>query len=73
LLVSDNEAFNRLYEFLGQEYINNALHKMDYKNAQILHRLQVSLNDDQNRITNPVTFYDTSGKMLYGNHRLKVN
>ena len=23
LLVSDNDAFNRLYEFLGQEYINN--------------------------------------------------
>src|ERR1043166_1719855 len=28
LLVSDNDAFNRLYEFLGQEYINNNLHKM---------------------------------------------
>ena len=24
-LVSDNDAFNRLYEFLGQEYINKAL------------------------------------------------
>ena len=28
LLVSDNDAFNRLYEFLGQEYINNNFRKM---------------------------------------------
>ena len=27
LMVSDNDAFNRLYEFLGQEYINSELHK----------------------------------------------
>jgi hypothetical protein len=65
LLVSDNDAFNRLYEFLGQEYINNSLHKMGYKDAQILHRLQISLNEDQNRHTNPVNFYDTSSRIIY--------
>ncbi|MBA2330987.1 MAG: serine hydrolase [Flavisolibacter sp.] len=65
LLVSDNEAFNRLYEFLGQQYINNSLHQMGYMETRILHRLQVSLTDDQNRITNPIKFYDTSGKLLY--------
>lgn len=65
LLVSDNDAFNRLYEFLGQEYINNSLHKMDYEDAQILHRLQISLSEDQNRHTNPVNFYDSSRKIIY--------
>ena len=30
LLVSDNDAFNRLYEFLGQEYINQSLQKIGY-------------------------------------------
>ncbi len=40
LLVSDNDAFNRLFEFLGQEYINNTLHKMGYKDVQIVHRLE---------------------------------
>ena len=39
LLVSDNDAFNRLYEFLGQDYINKSLHKMGYSNVQIIHRL----------------------------------
>lgn len=65
LLVSDNDAFNRLYEFLGQEYINNSLHKMGYKDVQIIHRLEVSLSEDQNRHTNPVKFVDAKGDMLY--------
>src|SRR5258705_6324546 len=65
LLVSDNDAFNRLYEFLGQEYINNSLHKMGYKEVQIIHRLDISLSEDENRHTNAVRFFDTSGKLIY--------
>jgi Beta-lactamase enzyme family len=65
LLVSDNDAFNRLYEFLGQEYINNTLHNMGYKEVQIIHRLDISLTEDENRYTNPVRFFDTSGKLVY--------
>lgn len=65
LLVSDNDAFNRLYEFLGQEYINTTLHRMGYPDVQIIHRLDVSLTEEQNRHSNPVTFIDTGGKMLY--------
>jgi len=65
LLISDNDAFNRLYEFLGQEYINNTLHKMGYKEVQIVHRLDISLSEDENRHTNAVRFFDTSGKLIY--------
>lgn len=65
LLVSDNDAFNRLYEFLGQEYINNTLHQIGYKNVQIIHRLNISLSEEQNRHTNPVKFYDSMGKLVY--------
>jgi hypothetical protein len=65
LLVSDNDAFNRLYEFLGQEYINHALHQMGYTEAQIIHRLSINLTDEQNRHTNPVRFTDSSGKTIY--------
>lgn len=64
-LVSDNDAFNRLYEFLGQEYINNTLHKMGYDSAQIIHRLNISRTEDENRHTNPVKFYDSSSKIIY--------
>jgi hypothetical protein len=65
-LVSDNDAFNRLYEFLGQEYINDQLHKMGYGDAEILHRLDVVRTPDENRHTNPVKFFDGSGRTLYG-------
>lgn len=64
-LVSDNDAFNRLYELIGQESVNDKLHKMGYPDAAILHRLEVSMTEDQNRHTNPVNFFDSSGKSLY--------
>ncbi len=65
LLVSDNDAFNRLYEFLGQEYINNTLQKMGYRNVQIIHRLDISLSEEENRHTNPVNFFDSTGRIIF--------
>lgn len=64
-LVSDNDANNRLYEFLGQQYIHEQLAKKGYPEAQIVHRLAVSLTEAQHRNTNPVSFRDSSGKILY--------
>ena len=65
LMVSDNDAYNRLYEFLGRGYINEQLHKKGYGDVQLLHRLQIALSEQQNRATNPVNFLDTSNKILY--------
>ena len=65
LMVSDNDAFNRLYEFLGQGYINEELHKKGYKDAQILHRLSISLNEEENRQTNPLRFLGHDNRLLY--------
>ena len=65
LLVSDNDAFNRLYEFLGQEYINKSLHNMGYDDVQIIHRLEVSLTEEQNRHTNPIKFINTNANIIY--------
>jgi hypothetical protein len=73
LLVSDNDAYNRLYEFLGQEYINANLHRMGYDSAQIIHRLSLAMNEEQNRYTNPVKFYSRSGKLLYEQGLVKSN
>jgi Beta-lactamase enzyme family len=64
-MVSDNEANNRLYEFLGQEYLNNNLTKLGYKDAQILHRLGVSYPEEVNRHTNPIRFIDKNSKLIY--------
>ena len=65
LLVSDNDAFNRLYEFLGQQYLNETLRTMGYDSVQLLHRLDVLLPESENRLTNPVDFFDGSGKRIY--------
>ncbi len=56
-LVSDNDAFNRLYEFLGQQYLNETLWAKGYRDVKIIRRLETSLPADENRATNPFTFY----------------
>jgi len=58
-LVSDNDAYNRLYEFLGQGYLNEQLHRKGFTRTRIIHRLSVSGYDTLgNRLTNPVSLYD---------------
>lgn len=64
-MVSDNDAYNRLYEFLGQQYLNEQLRKMGYTDVEILHHLEVVMTEDENRHTNPVKFLDADGRMLY--------
>lgn len=56
LLVSDSDAFNRIYEFLGQQEINERLRGMGYFDTRIIHRLESSLSEDENRWTNPIQF-----------------
>lgn len=62
LIGSDNDAGNRMYEFLGQEYINTQLQKKGCTDVQILHRLGIWLTPEENRVTNPIQFlmYDNS-------------
>ena len=65
LMVSDNDAFNRLYEFLGPQYINEQLHLKGYPAAQVIHRLQIALSEDENRHTNPVQFLSPFNQLQY--------
>jgi beta-lactamase class A len=58
LLVSDNDAFNRLYEFVGQAEINESLRAKGRADTRILHRLDLVLDVESNRYTNPVRFVD---------------
>ena len=58
LLVSDNDAYNRLYEFLSQETLNERLRAMGFAGTRIMHRLEIALSVEANRHTNPVRFVD---------------
>jgi len=62
-LVSDNDAYCRLYEFLGQEKINRRLWQLGYPDIRITRRF-VPMTEDENRHTNPIRFV-RDGKTLY--------
>jgi hypothetical protein len=62
-LVSDNDAYNRLYEFVGQQTLNQRLWEMGYKDTRITRRF-VTMNEEQNRHTNPIRFTERE-KVLY--------
>lgn len=55
-VVSDNDAYNRLYEFLGPEYIHNKLTEKGFDGSVLQHRLSIALSRDENMHTNPVRF-----------------
>ena len=58
LLVSDNQAFNRLYDFVGQQPLNRALEEKGFADTRIMHRLEIALSVEDNRRTGPVRFVD---------------
>ena len=62
-LVSDNDAYNRLYEFVGQQTLNEKLRSKGYKDVRITRRF-VSMNEDENRHTNAIRFVQ-NGQTIY--------
>jgi hypothetical protein len=64
LLVSDNDAYNRLYELLGTDYINQKLKEKGLLNSVIMQRLSFPISAEENRQFNPVRFVDASGKLI---------
>ena len=62
-LVSDNDAYNRLYEFVGQQRLNETLWQKGYTDTRITRRF-VPMTPEENRYTNPIRFV-REGKVLY--------
>jgi hypothetical protein len=50
-IVSDNEAYNRLYEFAGQQRLNEVLWEAGLASAHLSHRLSVARSTEENRRT----------------------
>lgn len=55
-LVSDNDAYSRLYEFVGQKEINESLHKKGFHDVKIVNRFASGFSAEDNRYTNPFVF-----------------
>lgn len=55
-LVSDNEAFNRLYELIGQDRLAAALRRAGFPEARIVHRLSEPHTPEEDRQTPLIEF-----------------
>lgn len=62
-LISDNDAYNRLYEFVGQQTLNEKLWKKGYTGSRITRRF-MPMTEEENRHTNAVRFIQ-NGQRVY--------
>jgi len=72
LLVSDNNAYNRLYEFLGQRPLNERLWQLGYPSVRITRRF-APCDTTANRHTNPIDFYNSLTKQIIYHQPAAVN
>jgi len=56
LLTSDNDAFNRLFEFIGRAEMNEKLKKHGFADSRILNRLAIGDSGEPAKHTNPIKF-----------------
>jgi hypothetical protein len=63
-LISENDPYNRMYQFMGQEAINTRLHQKGYEHLRITRQF-MGFNEDQNRHTNPIKFLNDDGKTFF--------
>jgi hypothetical protein len=71
LVVSDNDAFNRLFEFVGQGPTRDLLRSKGFTQSRFVHRLERFLTWEENRRSNPVRF--VSGDSLIYGQPMQVN
>jgi hypothetical protein len=62
-LISENEPYNRMYQFVGQQAINRALHQKGYTQARIIRQF-AGFTDEGNRHTNGLRFIK-GGSIIY--------
>lgn len=70
--VSDNNAYNRLYELMGQDYINDKLiEKGIFRNSRIRTRVGVGgFDTESNKYTNPCKLKSETNELLYEQEEL---
>ncbi len=63
-LVSDNQAFNRLYDLVGHEQLNRAMHGLGLRSVVINHRLSETRTIPNMRASAAVTFRVPGGEAI---------
>lgn len=63
-IISENDPYNRFYQFMGQGPTNQLLQAKGYSSVRITRQF-MGFTDQQNRHTNAVRFYNPSGQEIY--------
>ncbi len=63
-LISENDPYNRLYQFMGQQAINQKLREKGYVNSRITRQF-MDFTAEQNRHTNGIRFLNPDGSTRY--------
>lgn len=62
-LISENDPYNRMYQFIGQQQINKKLIEKGYSSTRITRQF-MGFTEDQNRHTNGISFLDPDDKVI---------
>ena len=63
-LISENDPYNRMYQFVGQQTINRNLHAKGYQNSRITRQF-MGFTEEGNRHTNAIRFLNPDGSTKY--------
>ena len=63
-LISENDPYNRMYQFVGQKNANKKLLQKGYSSSRITRQF-MGYSEEQNRHTNGIRFLDENGRLLY--------
>jgi hypothetical protein len=63
-IISENDPYNRFYQFMGQGPTNQLLQAKGYSSVRITRQF-MGFTDEQNRHTNAVRFYSPNGQEIY--------
>ncbi len=64
LLVSDNQAYNRVFDFVGQDYFQQASRKLGFRQTAIIQRFDWHCSPEDNRFHNSFSFYRKDSSLL---------
>lgn len=65
MLVSDNDAYSRVYEFMGADAIKSRLQLFEIKHTDIIHRFDAGCSAADNLYFNPIVFLNEKGDTIY--------
>jgi len=63
-LISENDPYNRMYQFVGQRAANKKLFEKGYTSSRITRQF-MGYTEEQNRHTNGIHFLDSTGNSIY--------